>query len=112
MQLTLKEWYNKLSEHVTLFLIRRLTIIYFDLNVFLQQFNLLCTGVDLFLILRFIQRVKLFLILMLTRMATETRKRAHFKFVLKSKLFSKLGSITHSALICVMTHCATLLRPV
>ena len=90
--------------HVTLFLIRRLTIIYFDLNVFLQHFNLLCTGVDLCLILIFIPRVKLLLILMFTRMATETRKRAHFKYAIQSKSFSKCGSITHSAPICLMPH--------
>ena len=53
-----------------------------------------------------IQRVKLLLILRFTRMATETRKRAHFKYLIKrlSKLFSKCGSITHSASICLMTH--------
>ena len=44
------------------------------------------------------------IILMFKRMATETRKRAHFKFVIKSKLFSTGGSRTHSASICLMTH--------
>ena len=64
---------------VTLFLIRLLTIIDFDLKVFLKHFNLLCAGVDLCSILRFTQRVQLLPILMFTRTATETRKRALFK---------------------------------
>ena len=104
MQLTLKEWYNKLSGHVTLFLTRHLTIIYFDLNIFLQHFSLLCTGVDLCLILRFLQRVKILLILMFTKMATRTRKRAHFKYVIKSKLFFTRETITRSVSICLMTY--------
>ena len=104
MQLTLEELSEKLSGHVTLFFMRRLTIIYFDLNVFLKHFNSLCTGVDLCLIRRFIRRVKLLLILMFTRMTTKTRKGAHFTYVIKSKLFSTCGSITHSASICLMIH--------
>ena len=59
---------------------------------------------DLCSILRFIRQVQLLLILMFTRMATETRKRAHFKYVIKSKLFSTCGSITHSVSICLMTY--------
>ena len=102
MQLTLEELSDKLSGHAALFFIRRLTIVYFDSNVFLNHFNSLCTGVDLCFILRFIQRVKLSLIV--ARMATEIRKRAHFKYVIKSKLFSTYGSITHSASVCLMTY--------
>ena len=89
---------------VTLFLIRLLTIIDFDLNVFLKHVNLLCTGVDLCSILRFTQRVQLLPILMFTRTATETRKRALFKYVIKSKLFSKCEYITYSLSISLMTY--------
>ena len=102
MQLTLEELLDKLSGHIPLFFTRHLTIIY--LNVFVRHFNSLCTGVDLCSILRFVQRVQLLLILMFTRMATETRKRAHFRYVIKSKLFSTCGSITHSAWFCLMTY--------
>ena len=56
LQLTLKESSDKLSGQTTLFLIRHLTIIYFDLDIFLKHFNSLCTGVDLCSSLRFIQR--------------------------------------------------------
>ena len=104
LQFTLEESLDKLSGHITLFLIRHLTIIYSDLNVFLKHFNSLCTGVDLCSILRFIQRVQLLLTLMCTRMAIETRMRSHFKYVIKNKLFSTCGSITHSASICLMTY--------
>ena len=79
-------------------------IIDFDLNVFLKHFNLLCTGVDLCSILRFTQRVQLLPILMFTRTATETRKRALFKYVIKSKLFSKCEYKTHSLSISLMTY--------
>ena len=103
-QLTLEESSDKLSGHVTLFLIRRFTIIYFDLNVFLKHFNSLCTGVDLCSILRFIQRVKVLLIFMFTRMATKTRLTANCKYVIISKLFSIYGSTTHSASVCLMTY--------
>ena len=97
------KWSDKLFGHITLLFIRRLTIIYFELNVFLKHFNSLCTVVDLCSILRFVQ-LKLLLILMFARMATETRKRAHFKYVMKSRLFSTSGSMTHSASICLMPH--------
>ena len=103
MQLTLEESSDKLSGHVTLFLIKRLTIIYFDLNVFLKHFNSLCAGVWIFVWSSDLHS-ELLLILMFTRMATETRKRAHFKYVIKSKLFSTCGSITDSASICLMAH--------
>ena len=89
---------------VTLFLIRLLTIIDFDLNVFLKHFNLLCIGVDLCSILRFTQRVQLLLILMFTRTASEIRKRTLFKYVIKSKLFSKCEYISHSLSISLMTY--------
>ena len=46
----------------------------------------------------------LLLILVFTRMATKTRKRAHFKYVIKSKLMPIYGFITHSASVCLMTH--------
>ena len=88
---------------VTLFLIRLLLMIDFDLNVFLKHFNLLCTGVDLCSILRF-TRVQLLPILMFTRTATETRKRALFKYVIKSKLFSKCEYITQPLSISLMTY--------
>ena len=39
MQLTLEESSDKLSGHVTLFLINRLTIIYIDSNDFFKHFN-------------------------------------------------------------------------
>ena len=104
MQLTLEESSYKLSGHLTLFFIRRLKIIYFDLNVFLKRFNSLCTIVDLCSILRFIQRAKLLLILMFMRMATKTRKRTHFNNAIKIKLFSIYGSITHSASVCRKTY--------
>ena len=94
MQLTLEESSDKLSGHVTLFLIRHL----------FKHFNLLCTGVDICSILRFIQWVKLLLMLIFTRMAVETRKRAHFKYVIQSKLFSIRSSITHLASVCLMTY--------
>ena len=70
-----------------------------------KHFNSLCTGVDLYLILKFIQRIKLLLILMFTKMTTETRKST-IQYVIRSKLFSACGcrSITHSASICLMTH--------
>ena len=58
LQLTPEESLYKLSRHITLFLIRHLTIIYFDFNVFLKHFNSLSTGVDLCSIHRFIQRVQ------------------------------------------------------
>ena len=79
-------------------------IIDFDLNVVLKHVNLLCTGVDLCSILRFTQRVQLLPILMFTRTATETRKRALFKYVIKCKLFSKCEYITHSLSISLMTY--------
>ena len=81
-------------------------IIDFDLNVFLKHFNLLCTGVDLCSILRFTQQVQLLPILMFTRTATETRKRAlfEFKYVIKNNLFSKCEYITHSLSISLMTY--------
>ena len=67
--------------------------------------NLLCTaGVDLCSILRFTQRVQLLPILMFTRTATEARKRAHFKYVTKCKLFSKCEYITLSLSISLMTY--------
>ena len=92
------------SRRVTLFFIRLLTIIDFDLNVFLKHVNLLCTGVDFCSIIRFTQRVQLLPILMFTRTATETRKRALFKHVIKSRLFSKSEYITHSLSISLMTY--------
>ena len=104
MQLILDELSNKLSGHITLFFIRSLTIIYFNLNGFLKHFNVLYTSVDLCSIFSFIQRVKLLLILMFMRMANKTRKRAHFEYVVKSKLFSIYGSITHSASVRLMTY--------
>ena len=96
----LEESSDKLSEHITLFWIRHLIIIYFDINVFLKHFNSPCAGVDLCSIFRFIQRVQLLLILMFTRIATETSMRAHFKYVIKSTC----KFITHSASICLMTY--------
>ena len=43
MQLTLENSSDKLSGHITLFFIRCLMVIFFDLNVFLKHFNSLCT---------------------------------------------------------------------
>ena len=60
--------------------------------------------VDVCSILKFTQRVQLLPVLMFTRTATETRKRALFKYVIKSKLFSKCEYITHSLSISLMTY--------
>ena len=51
-----------------------------------------------------IQQVQLLPILMFTRTVTETRKRTLFKYVVKSKLFSKCEYITHSLSISLMTY--------
>ena len=100
--------YNALNKD-TFFLLIRYNIIFdqafndylFDLNVFLKHF----TYVQVWIFVQSSDSYsELLPILMFTRMATEIKKRAHFKYVIKSKLFSTYGFITHSASFCLMTY--------
>ena len=85
MQLTLKEPSDKLSESITLFWVKRLTIIFFYSSIFL---NTLTRSVQIKIFDPSADSLsQLLLVLMLTNMVTESKKSMHFKYIIKSMLF-------------------------
>ena len=83
MQLTLKEPSDELSENITLFWVKLLTIIYFHSNIFLNtrssQIKIFDSSSD--------SSSQLLLVLMFTNLVTVSKKSVNFKYIIRSMLF-------------------------